>query len=995
MENFAEAIKLLFQIAQDTPDKIAFVDGERGNTTISALLHKASGVASLLRSKGIGKDKFIPIVLPNSADYISAEIGIWMTGNAAVHLGTSFPQERIDFIREDCEAPIIIDKSCIEEISDFDFPGTVENRLPSQPCALFYTSGSTGKPKGVLHSDKSFLDGVTRLDIGKIKEKDDVYGCIAPFYFIAVTKIYNCLLNGYAIYLVGDQAKKDINSLQNYFRENKITTTFLSPSVLRHFDATGTSLRVVFTGSERVSDIFSKDFRIEVKYGQTETASAVLSFVIDKPYSNTPIGKPIPGLEAIVIDENGNEVQMGDIGELCLKGITPCEYFKDKQKTENLLRNGLFHTGDLVKQLPSGDFLFFDRMDWMIKVNGQRVDPSEVEATINKMPGVKRSVVKGFTSQQTNRQYLCAFYTSAEDISEEEMRTFVGKSLPEYMIPAYFERVEDFPLNANGKIDRTKLQMSTESVSHANYVAPTNNIEALLCNCMQQTLGITQVGIDDDFVRLGGDSIRIMALQKKFNESKPADYKGILSNKIINEGRTPRKIATLLNSNNDIELESQEDYPLNDMQKFYFLISSLKPKAPIGNLPMLYKLSESVDLEKLSKAIEKAVNNHLAFKIRLRYDKKDSWWKDLILRNRLLTICGLLLNGVKIRQRAADSFIYHQAIEEMKESDLLKDVHKLIVPYKLIDSPLFRIRLIRTEKAPYLFIDMNHIIFDGGSKDVFFNDIEKAYQGEDLEPEKWTILHAVTAEKKFQQSEYNLKARDWYKEQFKDVNWGVFPKPDLNGTKKNFKVKSLRLSLSEQKIKELAKNKSCSVNVLVTSAFAFLLGKTVGNINHVPLCLAYNAREDYRTDNTIGMLSRGIFLNASWSDNMSINDYIDGIGKYILKGMDNCFLSMDSFKKVGIKIQKVMPFLYQGERTMSPIIGGNPSQIIDISPNPKDGMPMAVHFFITDGQPELMVFYNSDLYSDRFVERFIGDYTKVLHGFANCNFLDEIKLDIR
>lgn len=981
----------LQQLVNDDGEKNIFIEGTKCITR-REFFDLACRINALIRQRGI-TGAFLPIVLPDSAAYIAADCGIWMSGNASVHLSNSYPADRIDYVAKDCDAPFLIDQTFIETACNISPAETMADRTPEQDCAMFYTSGSTGNPKGVLHSDRSFTHCLWRSVAVSEFTADDVFGNVAPFYFIAVMNIFESIYIGATIDVIKRETTTDIVALRTHLIEHNVTATFVSPSLLSVLDLSGLPLKHVRTGSERVTMLSSTpECQLLNFYGQTEQAGCTLSYLIEKPYDNTPLGKPLPELKAVILDENGKEMIQGEEGELCFTGIIPCKYYKDPQKTAELMRDGVFHTGDIFRMLPSGDLLFVNRKDWMVKINGQRVEPGEVETAMRKINGVNSAIVKGFTSDGTNRQYLCGYYIADGDIQEEQIRTELGKLLPEYMVPTYFVRMTEFPKNANGKLDRKSLLSPEDLSKDREYVAPTNSVEKMLCDGMEQVLGIKPIGIDDDFILLGGDSIRIMKLQQKFNEQNAEGNHPVLSNTIINQGRTARKIAEMLNEATDLKFTEQSDYPLNDMQNFYFLFSMLQPKEAVSNLPMLYELAHTVDLEKLAHAIEVVVANHKAFATKLSLPANGSWWKKIMLSNSVLTKLCLLPGWVKGRQYYDASFKYKQVVEEMRDRDVLEGVKSMIVPFDLLNEPLFHIRLIKTERSRYLFVDMSHIICDGGSMDVFLDDIEAAYRQQPLKSEDWTLYHAVMSEKQFQNSPSKQKAIDWYKEKLKGVPSNVFPKPDLSSGEKGIKMLLQKLSMTGNEFKDIAARLGCSSNVFATAAFAYLLGRTAGNVPQVPLSLAYSGREDYRTDRTVGMLSHGIFLNARYDEGMTVSQFVDEVKDYMLTGMNNCFIPITAFMKMGVKMQKTMPFMYQGERTMSPMIGGDKARNIPVDIESKEGMPMAVHFYITDGQPEMMILYHSDMYSEKYIKNFAESYRQVLLQFGKCNNLKDIKL---
>ena len=268
---------------------------------------------------------------------------------------------------------------------------------------------------------------------------------------------------------------KDIRMFEVYLAKHQIEFVFMPPSLLAHFHNKSTHLKVVMAAAERLSGISSSNYKIYNHYGQTETGGTFFSFFVDKEYENTPIGKPDADVEYCILDTEGKPVKSGEEGELCVRGPFTSGYYKEPELTEELFRGGWLHTGDIVSQLPDGNVLYVNRKDWMVKINGQRVEPGEVEAVIKQVDGVKNAIVKGFTTK--NRQFLCAYYIANDDVSEEAIRDYLLSKLPAYMVPAYFVRMESFPLLPSGKTDRKALlapTVQTEGIVRPPYAEPTN-----------------------------------------------------------------------------------------------------------------------------------------------------------------------------------------------------------------------------------------------------------------------------------------------------------------------------------------------------------------------------------------------------------------------------------------------------------------------------------------------------------------------------------------
>ena len=199
-----------------------------------------------------------------------------------------------------------------------------------------------------------------------------------------------------------------------------------------------------------------------------------------------------------------------------------------------------FHTGDLARRLPDGNLEYINRKDWMVKVNGQRVEPGEIEHAMASCPGVSTAVVKSFENEQ-GQTFLCGYYVAREPVEEGRLRSWLKDLVPDYMVPQFLVHMDTFPLNANGKIDRLSLVKPDVSSYQAAYIPPENDAQQQLCAAFETLLSLERVGIHDDFFALGGDSIKAVRLQG-LCPSLPLEVMDIF------EGRTPEGIAQRLDA---------------------------------------------------------------------------------------------------------------------------------------------------------------------------------------------------------------------------------------------------------------------------------------------------------------------------------------------------------------------------------------------------------------------------------------------------------------
>ena len=592
-------------------------------------------------------------------EYVAAEIGIWLAGHAIVPMGDKYPKDRIDYIMHHCESPLLINDEVIQAMMKAE--PTEHYVLPDEEDinALFYTSGSTGTPKGVMDTFATFR--IPPADEFIFDEnKITVAGITAPMYFVACKQLYTIIIKGGIANIIPSETTRDIRKFETYLAKHQIEFVFIPPSALGYFHNKSSHLKVVIAAAERLSGIASSEFKIYNRYGQTETGGAIFSFFVDKEYDNTPIGKPDADVEFCILDTEEKPVAPGEEGELCVRGPFTPGYYKEPELTESLYRGGWLHTGDIVCQQPDGNIIYVNRKDWMVKINGQRVEPGEIEAVIKQVDGVKNAIVKGFTNK--NRQYLCAYYIASGNILEDTIREYLHSKLPAYMVPAYFVRMDSFPLLPSGKTDRKSLLAPTvqeEGIVRPPYAEPTNHVERQLCEAFEKALSVDRVGIDDDFFELGGDSIRVMEVQTLCPELT-------LSSRMIYANRTPKKIAEACTHTASVSYALQKDYPLSQTQLGIYVESISRHGEVAYNNGMLFQLNPAIDADQLSKACEAVVEAHPYIKTRLFVDSHGN-----------------------PRQLRNDAEPYHQSVETLTQQEFEKLKLELIHPFDLLNDRLF------------------------------------------------------------------------------------------------------------------------------------------------------------------------------------------------------------------------------------------------------------------------------------------------------------------
>ena len=947
--NTAKFILRLLDSFETNEDKIAVVDqnGQR-QTTYKELFTMACRVAGYLLQKNYPPHSFIGICLPSSMEYVAAEIGIWLAGHAIVPMGDKYPKDRIDYIMHHCESPLLINEDIIQAMMKTE---PAENYvLPDESDinVLFYTSGSTGVPKAVMANFASYRISPTDESIID-KENITVMGITAPMFFVVSKQLYAIIVKGGIANFIPTEIIKDIRMFEVYLAKYQIEFVFMPPSLLTHFHNKSSHLKVVMAAAERLSGISSSNFKIYNHYGQTETGGTFFSFFVDKEYDNTPIGKPDADVEYCILDSEGNPVAQGEEGELCVRGPFTSGYYKEPELTENLFRGGWLHTGDIVSQLPDGNVLYVNRKDWMVKINGQRVEPGEVEAVLKQVDGIKNAIVKGFTTK--DRQYLCAYYIASGNVSEDTIRDYLLSKLPAYMVPAYFVRMDSFPLLPSGKTNRKALLApsdKTESIIRPPYTAPTNNAERQLCEAFEKALSVARIGIDDDFFELGGDSIRVMEVQTLCPDLA-------LSSQMIYANRTPLKIAEACAHSENISYVLQKDYPLSQTQLGIYVECMSRQGEIAYNNGMLFQLNPTIDEDQLSRACEAVVEAHPYIKTRLFVDSQGN-----------------------PRQLRNDAEPYHQNVETLTQQEFDQLKSKLIRPFDLLNDCLFRIRILKTPEASYLFIDFHHIIFDGISFNIFLQDLKDAYEQLPVKKEEFTGYEVTIEEEALRKTDAYTSAKKWYKEQFENLKISSLPVPEKQESQITYGQEHLELTVDYNQLQKACNYLDVTPNVLTTTVFGYLLGVNT-HAKESLFATIFSGRQDLKTQRTMAMLVKTLPVYTKWNQDTTVRELLQTTKQQLIGSMSNSLFSFAEVKAMNNAINSHILFAYQGD--LKPSDG----ELFTYQPLMENATGENLAFEITRDNNKIILLteYHSNEYTQSFIQRLMHCYDTILKGFLN------------
>lgn len=521
--------------------------GEGKRFTYSELDLMSDKVASYILGKDLNPESKIALYFERSTDLIIAILGVVKANCIYVPIDTTIPGEKVKFIEQDCDIQLVVtnlkeafplfSRNIVDINSILINPiEKLSTPYPKLDQALYvmYTSGSTGNPKGVLVEQRNVVRLVNNTNFVPLSDETRVLLTGAPGFDATTFEIWGPLLNGGTLAVVPMHELLDMDILERKLNEYQINTLWLTSSLLNQFVDTNIEifepLSYLLAGGDALSP--SHINRVKKRYpnitiingyGPTENTTFSTTFTIDKEYERIPIGKPINNSTAYIIDRYMHLQPVGLIGELCVGGDGVARGYLNNPKmtAEKFIKNPLgkgrlYRTGDMAKWLPDGNIDFFGRVDDQIKISGFRIEKGEVEAAITAVVGVKKAFVQ--VRKSDARKYLIGYYEADESLLPSAVKANLKKRIPDHMIPSYLVRVDEFILNKNGKVDKSKLPVPM--LTDKEYKPVKGKIEETIASVWREVLCVDSIGRDDNFYSLGGDSIKaipIVSRLKKMN----------------------------------------------------------------------------------------------------------------------------------------------------------------------------------------------------------------------------------------------------------------------------------------------------------------------------------------------------------------------------------------------------------------------------------------------------------------------------------------------
>lgn len=521
--------------------------------TYNELMARAHQVAGYLRSSGIGEGSTVALYLPRSPDLIVAQLAVLATGAAYLSLDRSHPRERKRLVIADARPALIVTlQSLVDDL------GHVEHLLlmdaaaphiaavasesfsagtPDSLAYVTYTSGSTGGPKGVLSHHRGAANYIAYMISARHLEPGErVLQFTSLSFDGSVRDTIGTLIFGGAIVLLDDESARDPLALLAAIRDERATLILcIVPTMLRALTRAALDggsgkpgIRLIMVGGEallrddveKARQAFGADLQIVNQYGATECSMVAADYPVpaELPAGTTdlPIGRPIANSRIYILDRELEPVTRGSEGELYVGGLgvglgylnrpdlTAERFVPDPHGVTPHAR--MYRTGDLARHLPDGTLQYLGRADQQVKIKGNRVELGEIESVLLAHPAMHEAAV--IFSKGAERDSLVAYVTRKGEAGIGDLHAFLAARLPVHMIPSSFILLDDMPLTQSGKVDRVHLPRRVCDRSARTIIPARNRMEARLISIWESVLGVRQIGVEDDFMELGGDSLQ-------------------------------------------------------------------------------------------------------------------------------------------------------------------------------------------------------------------------------------------------------------------------------------------------------------------------------------------------------------------------------------------------------------------------------------------------------------------------------------------------------
>ena len=879
-------VSLFRQQAKATPDATAVVYMDK-QFTYAQVDEISDRIAAYIVGKGLGAEDVVSVIIPRCEWMPIASLGALKAGCGYQPLDPSYPKERLNFMMQDASAKLLIADEELRPIVDeyqgevlltkdiMGLPAAAAPQVDIKPDQLFillYTSGSTGVPKGcqLTHANLvAFCHWYHQMF--DLKEGCKVAAYASYGFDANMMDTYPALTSGATVYIVPEELRLDLIALNEYFEQNGITHSFMTTQVCYQFATSveNHSLHYLSTGGEKLASITPpQDIKFFNLYGPTESTVFITYYLVDKKMKEIPIGKAPKNIRLYIVDPQGHRLPVGAAGELWVAGSQVSRgYLNRPEKTAEVFipnpfsseakYNRVYRTGDIVRYLPSGDIQFVGRRDGQVKIRGFRIELKEVESVIREFPGIKDATVQAFDDEGGGK-FIAAYIVSDETIDIDALNNFIMDQKPPYMVPAVTMQIDAIPLNQNQKVNKRALpkpEKKAAAVEEAN--VPMNVLEQELHQIVADIVNNKEFGVTTILGYAGLTSISAIKLAVQVNKryGVTLDSKSLVKTGTIQSIENDILRMWLEGGNKPAEETAQEkdtaaktSAPLSYAQTGVYFDCLKNPASTIYNIPYLLTYPDGTDANHLADVVKRVIEAHPELSVHFTTE------------------------GDTIIQTTEDSVPVEVNITEMSEEELAKYKREFVRPFNLQKAPLYRAEIVKTATGLHLLLDMHHLVFDGGSADLFIRQLNAALEGKEVENESYTYLDFVDNQKAAEETDEFKASQQFFAERLQTCEGASEIPADLPKTDEQGFIGEAVCPVDLERAADFCRQEEITPAHLFLGATAYVVSRYTNN-RDVYLCTVSSGRSNLKIADTVGMFVNTLALGMS-IDDVTVSEFL-------------------------------------------------------------------------------------------------------------------------
>jgi amino acid adenylation domain-containing protein/non-ribosomal peptide synthase protein (TIGR01720 family) len=1023
-----ECIHELFaERAAEQPDAIAVVFDDN-RLTYRQLDEQSNQLAHHLRSLGVGPDVLVGIYTERSLKMVVGLLGILKAGGAYVPLDPSFPQQRIEWMLEDAQAPVLlVQDSLLERLPEY--PGKVVRldadweiiaRQLGQPLEtavgaehlayVIFTSGSTGRPKGVMIPHRALVNFLCSMQREPGLKPSDVLLSVTTFSFdIFGLELCLPLLVGATMVVADDETASDAALLQRELDRCGATVMQATPATWRMLLQANWPGRFglkMLVGGEALDaqlarELLKRGDTLWNLYGPTETTIWSTACRIPPDFERISIGRPIGNTQIYILDERMEPVPVGVRGDLYIGGDGLARGYLNRPELtdekfiaapfDSTVGARLYKTGDQARWLANGEIDFLGRVDHQVKVRGFRIELGEIESVLSQHEAVHQAVVVA-RPDAMGEQRLVAYvvFVEGQRVAVESLREALGSHLPDYMIPSVFETLDAFPLTPNGKVDRKALPepSSTRPDLEKQYVAPSTPIEQALVEIWRELLGLDRVGVHDSFFHVGGHSLLAVQLISRVRQAFRVE---VPLRDVFEQPTVARLAAAIEQIRNDaradagpplLPVERTEGLPLSFAQERLWFLDQLEPGSPFYNMPAAVRVTGALDVEALRASLNEIVSRHEA--LRTTFATVDGRPVQRIAEQLPVPLEVVDLSEMSEAEREAE--IRSRAIAEAQR------------PFDLSAGPLLRVCLLRASATEHVFLlTIHHVVSDGWSMGVFIRELAALYQafsaGQPSPLDKLAVQYADYAawQREWLAGEVLERQLDYWQRELGDAPTVLQlptdrPRPAVQSPRGSRYPFELSAELTES-LHALSRRQDATLFMTLLGAFQTLLSRYSGQ-EQVCIGTPIAGRNRSELEGLIGFFVNTLVMRGDLSGNPRFEEFLGRVRQ----------TTLDAYAHQDLPFEQLVDHL-QPERDLSrtPLfqvmfafqnVPTQDLEVADLSFSALELERETANFDLTLSIDETKgglrgsIEYNTDLFDRSTIERMTGQFQRLLESIV-------------